>query len=437
MAEAGPAAFLRRNEGWLWAGALAAAVLVVGVGLVVAPEVFWDRFLWEDIWGPTLADARGVDALCWSDGQVVEAVGRRCPEGATMAHSGYTLTAELTYGLVLAALLYGIYRHILLRHRVDTGGGFLVGLLPLIFLGPFARVMEDAEVFDPRPGEPGLFAPFFISPWIYFQIAVYALAFLGVAIAMDRAGLDDRKRRLALAAALAVETAAYAAAVSVWGDELRVVVPWWQFALGAAAAFALYVLVVERLRGAPRFHGTVFALGLPLLVPSLVLTARWGAGERWSCDLVRCGGEPLAGVLVVVLVLGTLFAVWWVARMVGIHRPAALAMATPVSLALALAHLVDGFSTWMALKDPFGLGLRRYTEKHPVSDWILEVPGTNGFLFPVVKLAMVVLVVRLIDKEFEDKGEADRNLAGLVKMAVFVLGFGPGIRNLLLMAFTF
>lgn len=439
---------LRANEGRLWLFALLAAVVVVGVGLQVAPEVFWDRFVWEDIWGPTLTDAKGVPALCWEDGAIREPRVVRvdgvpqygCGPGGTLAHSGYTLTSEIVYGLVLAAILYGIYRHVLQRYGVDTGGGFIVALLPLILLGPFARVMEDASVFHKPDGEPGAFAPLFISPWIYFQIAVYALLFLAFAILLDRMQADARTRRALVAGVLACETALYAFFTIAFRAEFTVVAPVWSFALAAVAAFVLYVAAVEKLDAMKRFHGTVAVLGIPLLAPSVHLMVRWVIGPQWAPH--DRGLAPLAGAIMLGLALGAVFLVWWIARLLGTTRPYALLFAGGTSVALVLGHMIDGFATWIALKDPFDLGLGQYVEKHPVSDLLLrQFPGTpfEGLLYPLAKLAMVLAVIHLLQKEFGTRpaGDPEGTLGGLVRMAVFVLGFAPGTRNLLLVVMGF
>lgn len=438
---------LRQNEGRLWAIGLVAAVVIVGVGLVVAPTTFWDHYLWRDIWGPTLADARHVPALCWEAGEVrdprvvvsAEGVRYECGPEGTLAKSGYTIVSEITYGLILAALLYGIYRHVLQRHRVDTGGGFIVGLLPLILLGPFARVMEDADVFSRPSGETGVFAPLFISPWIYFQIAAYALAFLGIAILLDRTEASPARRRAFVVTVLAVETALYTFFTLAFPGEFLAIAPWWSFLAGAALSFALYVALVERETGPRRFHGTVAVLGLPLLAPTIYLMFAWIASP-WSAhsrDL-----EPVAGLLMVVIAAFITYAVWWAARMIGATRPYALVFAGAVSVTLVFGHMIDGIATWIALKDPFDFDLGKYEEKHPVSDMLLQpFAGTPfaGLLFPITKLVMVLVVIHLLQKEFGNKpaGDPEATLGGLVKMAVFVLGFAPGVRDVLLVVMGF
>lgn len=440
--------FLRRNEGRLWALGLVTAVAVVGVGLVVAPDLFWDKFLWRDIWGPTLADARHVPALCWEAGEARDprvvvadgAVRYECGPNGTLARSGYTLVAELTYGLILAALLYGIYRHVLQRHHVDTGGGFIVGLLPLILLGPFARVMEDANVFNRPDGDTGVFAPLFISPWIYFQIAAYALTFLGIAILLDRTGAMRERRRAVVLGVLALETALYAYFTLAFPGEFLAVAPVWSFVLGAAVAYGAYHAFVDKADGTRRFHGTVAVLGIPLLAPTVYLMVRWIQGPQWSPhgrDL-----EPVAGLVMIALAVLATYTTWWVARMVGTARPYALVFSGAVATTLVFGHMLDGFATWVALEDPFGFDFGAYEEKHPVSDLLLKAfAGTPfaGLLFPVVKLVMVLAVIHLLHKEFGGKSADDpeRTLGGLVQMAVFVLGFAPGVRDVLLVMMGF
>ena len=171
---------VERNALWVALGAVVLAGGLVAVGVQLAPETFYDHFWWEDIWGPLTVDAH----QCKTD---VNCAGVVAPHGVR-AKDGYTVTSELTYGLVLAVMLYGIYVGLFRKHRIVADGWFVLGLLPWILLGPVGRVLEDADVFC-KAGtrcDPGPFAFVFISPVIYIAIAVCVIAAMLIGLAIEK-----------------------------------------------------------------------------------------------------------------------------------------------------------------------------------------------------------------------------------------------------------
>ena len=494
---------------WLSLGALALAGGVVAVGIQVAPEVFYDRFWWEDIYGPLVVDARQCRTAA------------ACPglEGPpdVAVKDGYTVTSELTYGLVLAVLLYGIYVGLFRRFRIVADGWFVLGLLPWILLGPLARVLEDANVFC-KPGtncDPGFFAPWSISPVIYIHIALYVIP--AILLGVWLRGKRERGARFqtsVIAAVLAAQVAVFLYVGTRHADQLSALPPLWLVALSALAGIALYHW--RATKGLATVNLAVFVLGLPYAAGALFLVARWLSGDVWSPPawksgrffllagafvlamaalvaalvhaasrfLVRSGagaawgrlaervpekaerslaayggaalavGLLLAGilpglgrvvqrvpvreVLVPLLMLGgfaalVVFALLHVGRAEAREPGTLLVFGAGVNVALVFAHMVDGLATWIALEDPLGFGIPEYGEKHPFSEFLLRY--WDGFLFPFVKLLMVLVVAWMLDREWRrtpaDASFDQRNMAGLVKMAIFVLGFAPGLRSLL------
>lgn len=88
------------------------------------------------------------------------------------------------------------------------------------------------------------------------------------------------------------------------------------------------------------------------------------------------------------------------------------------------AHGLDGATTWMVLRDPFGLGFGTFGEKNPVSQRLVGV--SNGWPYYAVKLALPLVILLLVKDDRNDP----RTRAFLL-FAVFVLGYGPGASNLL------
>ena len=88
-------------------------------------------------------------------------------------------------------------------------------------------------------------------------------------------------------------------------------------------------------------------------------------------------------------------------------------------------QMIDAVTTFVSM-NYFGYG-----EQHVVPNIIISATGTP-FSFVLVKLAVVILGLNIIDKYSED--EESRNL---FKFAIALLGMGPGLRSLLrLIAFV-
>ncbi|GEM_PF-4606935 len=499
-------AWVERNALWVSLGALALAAGLVAVGTQVAPERFYDHFVWEDLYGPLVVDAHQCRT---SDDPACQSLG---PPGVP-AKDGYTITAELTYGVVLATLLYGIYVGLFRRFQIKADGAFVAALLPWILLGPTGRALEDADVFC-RAGthcDPNVFAYLFISPVIYVMIALLVIASMLVGVWVERRRERGwRALSALLAAPLLVGFALFAYLSLARAGDFTALPPLWFMALAVAGAWALFVWRARL--GAATMNLAVFTLGLPFAAGTLWLVVRWLVGGVWSDAawngrlyllaavfvLLAAGVTALAVMALARLLSGTgalarwagfatrvpaawearlgwagavlvalaalmagilpnvapffdgvprqdvliplfalagaallvVFAALHVGREVGKRPRALLGFATGLNASLVFAHMIDGVSTWVALKDPLGFGIPPYSEKHPFSDFLLRYLG--GFLYPLAKLLMIVVVIWLLDREVGE--DDDRNLVGLVKMAIFVLGFGPGLRDLLRLA---
>lgn len=166
-------------------------------------------------------------------------------------------------------------------------------------------------------------------------------------------------------------------------------------------ALALVGLAAGRLARRPLVVPA--GLGLLALAPLLVLAAgRMGAST--------------SGQLAVVLALALAPAALAAYALRRREPPAAVA-------AVVGAHGLDGATTWMVLRDPFGLGFGDFSEKNPLS--LLLVGLSNGWPFYVLKLALPLAILALV------KRDEDARLRGFVLFAVFILGYGPGASNLL------
>lgn len=139
-------------------------VVVVG-GLLAFPELVYDRFIWQYLWGPVVADA--------SEGPVVH-------EGIR-ATTGYNPVNTITY---LAIVLYSIpgLRAFLDALDIDLTTRLAYDLAPIILAGGAMRALEDAGVL-------GSLDVLFITPSIYFLIAGVTLVGLAAGALLRDRGL--------------------------------------------------------------------------------------------------------------------------------------------------------------------------------------------------------------------------------------------------------
>ena len=110
--------------------------------------IFPDRFssfIWNNYWGPVVADARGG----YIDG----------------VKEGLNPVSALTYAFLLIFSIYLIYRT-LKRYRVIMDFRLVLASVPFAIAGAFSRVLEDAGMIE----APAVY--FFISPIIYIWLGI-------------------------------------------------------------------------------------------------------------------------------------------------------------------------------------------------------------------------------------------------------------------------
>jgi uncharacterized membrane protein len=90
----------------------------------------------------------------------------------------YTPIGTLTYGIVLALVVFGTYR-LLRALRIKIDRRFFIGLLPFIIYGGWTRALRDYKL--------GIYeSNLFCSPPIYFFIFAIALASILVGLLIER-----------------------------------------------------------------------------------------------------------------------------------------------------------------------------------------------------------------------------------------------------------
>jgi uncharacterized membrane protein len=371
-------------------------IAVIFAGLVFLPELFYDQWIWKYYWGPIVADAGGSPV-----------------HNGVYVQEGYTLVSELTYGIILIVALFGIYKLLKLM-RVALDWPFFMALMPYILYGPVSRVLEDAAYFN----EPLIY--WFISPLIYVQIAGFALGFviLGFFVTHKSRRFDG------LFALVGILVTALAVYLVLWNGE-----PYGMYIIHPVVMLGLFIgalapSVVQWYRKKLSINWMVFSGGLLLLLPTLYLTARWIAGFQWD---VTNGVRFDVFLLISVLVAGITGVVYLVAYRWR-ENPSVAVFKNPLNLAMIVGHMVDGLTSWVSIYDPFRMGIPSYVEKHPASDFLMQVWPP---LFPIVKFVLIVFIIYVFDVVYKKDLEQYGWLKNLLKIGIIILGFSPGVRDLL------
>jgi uncharacterized membrane protein len=69
-----------------------------------------------------------------------------------------------------------------------------------------------------------------------------------------------------------------------------------------------------------------------------------------------------------------------------------------------------------------------YAEKHPASNVLLNVWGP---LFPIVKFILIIVVIYVFDVLYKEELKDHLTLVNLLKICILILGFSPGLRDIL------
>jgi len=77
------------------------------------------------------------------------------------------------------------------------------------------------------------------------------------------------------------------------------------------------------------------------------------------------------------------------------------------------------------------MGLPVYIEKHPASDWLMQLWPP---LFPIVKFLLIIGIIYVLDIVYKDELVSQKRFVNLLKIGIFILGFAPGLRDLLRVA---
>ncbi len=132
-------------------------------------------------------------------------------------------------------------------------------------------------------------------------------------------------------------------------------------------------------------------------------------------------------LLVILLVFSIIFIVFLVSKLFKKYKIFAI-FSKPLNLAMITGHMIDAIASYISIYDPLKMGIPSYYEKHPASDFIMNIWPP---LFPIVKFILIILVIYIFDIVYKKEFENYPRLVNLLKIGIFILGFAPGLRDLL------
>jgi uncharacterized membrane protein len=377
-------------------------VVVIAAGLMLFPDLFWDKFIYKYFWGPVVADKEGrpVDGIS----------------------EGYNIYSTIVYALFLAAALYAMYR-IAKRLRIEIDLFFILSCLPLFFFGGVARSLEDASLFD------GAVQYFFISPLIYVVVGFIFVGACGTGMVIRKNGehWSPLRKTGTFAVFIVVLEAIYFSvtlgAPSDLNYSMPAVVP---IGLGALSILLFHVLISKDRQAIP---SALLSAGLLCLILASSYVIAFNYDQGWRLEFIIQSGH---GIRPHLIELGTIFgiALGLTAVLGVVGRSGSRSLATlfaPANLLMFFAHFLDGAATYR------GIDIYGYGEKHVLPNFLIEFTGTAATLL-LFKFVVVVAIVLIIDFWFRDELRSYPNLGNVMKFAIVFLGLAPGTRDALRIA---
>jgi len=399
------------------------------LGILFLPELVWDDFLEPVVWEPITRDA------------------------SVEGDAGYTPLNTAIYATTMLACVV-VFSAIMRLARVPCDDRMMIALIAWVVLAPVFRVLEDADFFT----EP--IDVMMISPIIHFHLAGWLLLAGFIGWIADN-GSEARKR-------MNHQVWGMLLLLMMWGllfqsstHEIPGIGKLWIILGMICAVISVSVtthytddwdaiprqLLITAIAGIILGLGYWMQLGMtpweqesgtmpkdlvfwPLLVvlgiPGIICWYIYKSGIDDLRQLRLTGNEP--GVLPEGVQLK-----WWEENEEDVqdHPVEMLSgtaiLATPMVLGMVYGQLCDGLATFIGL-DFFG-----YSEKHPVSQMVIDAGDFVGFgqgawLFALVKAALVTLIVWVFSQMRVESRQ--QHMRMLIVLAVLIVGLAPGIRDI-------
>mgnify|MGYP000695567827 FL=1 len=373
-------------------------LILIG-GLIFAPEIFWDDFVKIYIWDPIVKDA------------------------GESGDAGYSQVNTIVYILTMVAAVIA-FQALFRKWQLPVHDNMVWALMSWVVLAPVLRVLEDADYF----GE-GIDV-LFISPLIHIHLAgwlilsavigkisnnnhisllsmllVAYVAFTGFLV-LPNVHIHETGRFWILFGSVLGGLTIAAVLHNTWG---------WDAISRSILAFASGLIVMGLGHWAqlyktpwaqdsglmPRDNDIIWPVLVVVVIPLIITWAVWKMGEEDLAQLRLTGNE--VGVIPDKLSLKEWESEDRSAHPVEILTPKGI-LATPMVAGMMFGQLCDGLATMVGI-DYFG-----YSEKHPLSDAViqfggsLDILGEGAWLFFLVKASLVTLIVWMFSQNFVKLG---------------------------------
>ncbi|MCK4717883.1 MAG: DUF63 family protein, partial [Thermoplasmata archaeon] len=322
------------------------------------------------------------------------------------------------YALILGLALYWCY--VLLRKlEIEVDWRFMLVLSPYIALGSSLRALEDAELF------PEGVAYLFIAPQIYLVITLLVVTGLLFTWLFTKRlpmpAFKGDKGTVFIAMELVV-----AGLITAWfmgGLSTLTVYSLAALVFGLFISFCVSCLSVFRdQEGRMGYLAVTAANGTFLLLMSGMYILLW-LQDPWVAGVNTHPSEiwliPVTAFLLTMSMIVSLHVLSSRSKIVSIF-------ALPSSALIMFGHTFDATATYR------GLAVYGYAEKHVLARNVISLANSPIAMF-FMKFAVVVAIIYFLEIHIKKEMEDD-TMMGVLRLAVFVLGFAPGLRDMLRIA---
>lgn len=194
-----------------------------------------------------------------------------------------------------------------------------------------------------------------------------------------------------------------------------------------ALSFAYYIHQKKKVRqlSVAQIMGII---GIIVLLPFLYFVFLWVAGSPWNGS---SGLFPNVFLLVILLCILLTSGIYVLAKYLKPYWKDISIFSIPLNLGMIFGHQLDGIASYISIYDPLNMGLPAYVEKHPASDLLMQIWPP---LFPILKFFLIIGIIYVLDIVYKDELESQKIFVNLLKIGIFILGFAPGLRDLLRVA---
>lgn len=379
---ADPIGFYKENKIYIWIVILVFVPIVLMIGCLVYPDLFWDSFIWKYFWGPVIADVK--------DGTV----------GGVS--EGYNIVNTLSYGIALGLAVLGTYE--LIRHfDIEVDNKFVLTLIPWIILGGSLRTLEDVGLFDEGV------APLFISPVIYFVLGILVILLMILGAVLDHTELGSSRVYIRFFL-LCIPILIY----------LPFQLMNWSYLVMLMLLSGVFFFIYGEKKGWLDEKLLFLSTGTSLVAVSLAYNVYFiMTGE---------GAHPFESALIPVLAVSVtamlILSGYIIDKLKERGRSIQKILSSPLNVMIVFSHMFDASATYR------GIEYYGYVEKHVLPTFMIELTGTSLVMFPL-KIVLVCFIIYVIDVMFKEELMETPQLKNLLKFIIIVLGMAPAVRNML------